>query len=42
MAGDGEEMRNKQVLARDYVDGNPKKQHVLKHKYHKLEGARGC
>ena len=24
MAGDGEEVRNKQVLARDYIDGNPK------------------
>ena len=23
MAGDGEEVRNKQVLARDYIDGNP-------------------
>ena len=43
MAGDGEEMRNKQVLAGDYVDGNPKETDtcMLKHKYHKLEGARG-
>uniref|UniRef100_A0A7N2L617 Uncharacterized protein n=1 Tax=Quercus lobata TaxID=97700 RepID=A0A7N2L617_QUELO len=24
MVGDGEEVRNKQVLARDYIDGNPK------------------
>ena len=23
MAGDGEEVRNKQVLARDYIHGNP-------------------
>ena len=42
MAGDGEEERNKQVLARDYIEGNPNETDMYFNTSSiSLEGARG-